>query len=113
MAAMSAQHPAGFAQWLLALQLGSEPILEIAIVGDPEAPDTRGLLGAAQRVYRPGQVLAVSATPDESAIPLLHGRARIDGAATAYVCLGFACQRPVTDAAALAAQVEAGARAAG
>ena len=31
----------------------------------------------------------------------------IDGAPTAYVCENYACQLPVTDAAALAAQLEA------
>ena len=113
MAAVASQHPSGFAQWLLALQLADTPIVEVAIVGDPEVSVTRALLAEARRVYRPGQVLAFSPAPDASALPLLHGRARIDGSATAYVCQGFACQRPVTDPEALAAQLAAAARPAG
>jgi len=105
--AIAAQHPTGFAQWLLAYQLASAPIDEVAIVGDPDDPDTRALIEAATRRFRPDQVLAVSATPDDSAVPLLHDRARIDGRATAYVCRGFACQRPVTTPADLAAQLDA------
>ena len=113
MAAIAAQHPTGFSQWLLALQLSATPIIEVAIVGDPAAADTQALVRAARRAQRPGQVMAVSPSPDDSAIPLLHGRTRIEGAATAYVCRGFACQRPVTDPLALADQLETAARVSG
>jgi uncharacterized protein YyaL (SSP411 family) len=106
-AAVAAQHPTGFSQWLLALQLAATPIVEVAVVGDPAASDTQAYLAVAQRAYRPGQVMAVSATPDSSAVPLLHGRTRIDGSATAYVCVGFACQRPASDPNELAAQLAA------
>jgi uncharacterized protein YyaL (SSP411 family) len=107
MGAIAAQHPTGFSQWLMALQLTASPLIEVAVVGDPAASDTRALVATAQQAYRPGQVMAVSATPDSSTVPLLHGRTRIDGAATAYVCVGFACRRPVNDEAELASQLAA------
>ena len=110
MAAITAEHPTGFAQWLLASQLTSTPIDEVAIVGDLDAPDTRALLAQVYRAYRPGLVLAVSADPVSSTVPLLHGRTRLDGRATAYLCRGFACQQPVTDPAALGEQLTASAR---
>jgi uncharacterized protein YyaL (SSP411 family) len=40
-------------------------------------------------------------------IPLLDGRGAVDGMATAYVCRNYACELPVTDAAALARQLDA------
>jgi uncharacterized protein YyaL (SSP411 family) len=40
-----------------------------------------------------------------SAVPLLHDRVTLDGRPTAYVCHGFTCRLPVTDGAALAAQL--------
>jgi len=40
-------------------------------------------------------------------VPLLEGRAAIDGRATAYVCRNYACELPVTDRAALAKQLDA------
>ena len=43
--------------------------------------------------------------PDASSVPLLWERSRIDGRATAYVCHGFSCRLPVTEPAALAAQL--------
>ncbi len=103
---VAAQHPTGFANWLCAYQLASAPIDEIAIVGDPEADDTKALLAVARSAYRPDRVLALSATPDTSAVPLLHERSAIDDLATAYLCRDFACRRPTTDPAELARQLE-------
>jgi uncharacterized protein YyaL (SSP411 family) len=37
---------------------------------------------------------------------VLEGRGLIDGRATAYVCVDFVCQRPVTEPEALRAQLE-------
>ena len=104
---IAAQHPTGFAQWLSAYQLANGPIDEIAIVGEPTEADTRALLKVARDGFRPNQVIAVSADPAESAVPLLHDRERLDGAATAYLCRGFACRRPTTDPGELASQLEA------
>jgi uncharacterized protein YyaL (SSP411 family) len=105
-AGVAAQHPSGFAGWLTAYQLAQLPIDEIAIVGDPAADDTRALLAVVRSGFRPNQVIAVSATPEASAVPLLHDRTAIDGAATAYLCRGFACRRPTTDPAELAGQLQ-------
>ena len=104
---IAAQHPTGFAQWLIAYGLASGSIDEVAIIGDPDADDTKALIAAARAGFRPTQVLAVSADPAASAVPLLHDRTAIDGAATAYLCRGFACQRPTTDPAELTSQLEA------
>jgi len=102
------QYPTAFSQWLQAFQLASQPIDEVAIVGDPDADDTQTLLAVVFEGHRPGRVVAVSGTADASAIPLLHGRRQLDGHATAYVCHGFACLRPTTDSAELARQLMAG-----
>jgi uncharacterized protein YyaL (SSP411 family) len=114
------RHPTGFAQWLSALDFALAPVREIAIAGDPRAADTQPLLAAARSGYRPHQVVA-AALPAASAvpaagipaaaaeaaepIPLLADRPLVDGRPTAYVCLGFVCDLPVTDAARLAAQL--------
>ncbi|MBI4770335.1 MAG: thioredoxin domain-containing protein, partial [Chloroflexi bacterium] len=97
------RHPTAFAQWLVALTFYLGSPVEIAIVGEPGAEDTRALLAEAARGFRPFQVLAVA--PDGSSpVPLLAGRSRVAGKATAYVCQNFACRLPVTDPAALAGQ---------
>ena len=67
---------------------------EIAIVTeDPADP----LVAAAHRHAPPGTVIVVGA-PDQAGVPLLADRPLIDGRATAYVCRGFVCDRPVTTA---------------
>jgi len=40
-------------------------------------------------------------------VPLLEGRAAVDGKATAYVCRNYACELPVTERTALAGQLDA------
>jgi len=101
------RYPLGFGQWLIALGYALACPREVAIVGDPDAADTRALLEVCRVGYRPHQIVALG-TPDAetSAIPLLQGRSRIGGRATAYVCVGMACRAPVTDPAALQASLE-------
>jgi uncharacterized protein YyaL (SSP411 family) len=38
-------------------------------------------------------------------VPLLEGRGPVEGKGTAFVCHNYACELPVTDAAALAHQL--------
>ena len=101
---VAARYPRAFPAWLGALDFASAPVAQVAIVGDPAAADTRALLAVARRGFQPYRVLALgnsaSNTPD-----LLRGRSAIDGRATAYVCHGFACRRPVTEPAELAAEL--------
>jgi uncharacterized protein YyaL (SSP411 family) len=78
---------------------------EIAIVG----PAPAELAAAARRHAPPGSVVVVG-EPDQPGVPLLAGRPAIGGAATAYVCRGFVCDRPVTTAADLAILLGAGAQ---
>ncbi|HET8657611.1 MAG TPA: thioredoxin domain-containing protein [Micromonosporaceae bacterium] len=64
---------------------------EVAVVG----PDRDELVRAAWRLAPPGAVI-VSGEPDQPGVPLLRDRPAVGGVATAYVCRGFVCDRPVT-----------------
>ena len=87
-----------FAGWsLAAAETMQDGPLEIAVVG-PAGPDRDALALAARQ--RLGAVVVVADGPRDD-IPLLVGRAAVDGRATAYVCRGFVCERPVTDVDAL------------
>jgi len=103
LAELAGRFPTSFGHLLQALAFHLEPVREVAIVGDEPGP----LLGAVRAQYRPQVVLAGSSAADAvaSAVPLLEGRGPVDGRTAAYVCVGFACQAPVTDADALTSQL--------
>jgi uncharacterized protein YyaL (SSP411 family) len=93
-----AQHPLAFGQWLIALDYALSRPREIAIVGEPQADDTRALLDTCTTGYHPHRVVAFgSPNTEPSAVPLLQDRGQISGRATAYVCVDSACRPPVTD----------------
>ncbi|MDX1616036.1 MAG: thioredoxin domain-containing protein [Candidatus Promineifilaceae bacterium] len=96
------QHPTAFGQWLTAAAFIDADPREVAIVGSPESAEVRSLLDILFEAYRPAMVVAVGS---KGQIPLLQGRAQIDDRATAYVCRGFVCDRPVNDPDALASQL--------
>jgi uncharacterized protein YyaL (SSP411 family) len=105
--------PSAFGEMLCALDFHLALPREVAIVGDPEATDTRALLNVLGTGFYPNVVLAVKAPDDRAAgelIPLLEGREPVGGRAAAYVCERFACRRPVTDAVALRAELASAAR---
>jgi uncharacterized protein YyaL (SSP411 family) len=105
MSGAMAQYPTGFGQWLTAAALVIGEPREVAICGEYGAEDTEALLAVVRAAYRPDLVVAVG--DEDSPIPLLEGRRRRDGKATAYVCRGFVCRQPVTEVEALAEQLEA------
>jgi uncharacterized protein YyaL (SSP411 family) len=100
-----ARYPTGFAQWLSAMDLALEPIVEVAIVGAPDAPATVALLAEARAGFRPNQVVSLEADAGASLVPLLADRVAVDGRPTAYVCRAFVCRLPVHDAEALRAEL--------
>lgn len=97
------QYPSAFSQWLIAAQFITGQPQELALVGEPTAPDVQALAQVAFALYRPH--LVVAAGPDGANIPLLAQREQRNGQATAYLCRRFVCQQPVTDTAVLQAQL--------
>ena len=98
-----AQHPTAFGQWLVALELAHAGLTEIAIVGDLAAEETRRLVRTVSLGYAPLRVLAATAAPASSAVPLMRDRFALNGRPTAFVCRDFACRQPVHEPEALAA----------
>jgi len=86
--------PSFFAWALCALDLHFSSPREIAVVGTPQDEVARAALAG----YDPNAVVAFGPAED---VPLLEAKTQVDGKPTVYVCERFACQRPVTDPAAL------------
>ena len=91
--------PLAFGHLLQALDFHLAPTQEVALVG----ADLGELVRAVRARFRPHLVLAGGDGADAAGVPLLEGRATIDGAAAAYVCERFTCKRPVTEPADLQA----------
>jgi uncharacterized protein len=102
LATVVARAPLAVAGLAAAMELAVGPMREIAIAGDPGDARTRALLGVAQHRFDPLTVLAWGPSGD---VPLLDGRTVVDGVPAAYVCRGFVCRAPVTEAVELEAEL--------
>ena len=103
--------PSAFAWWLQAAEFYANPINQVVIVGERGEPDTEALLAEARRGFKPNQIVAMippNVEDLEMSLPLFDSRVMINGRATAYVCRNYACDLPVNDADALAAQLSVG-----
>lgn len=97
------QFPQAFGRILSTLEFYLNPTKEVVILGEWG----NALEKALWSEYTPNKVivLAENAKENESLIPLLKDRTMIDDKPTAYVCENFVCQRPVTEAEELKAQL--------
>jgi uncharacterized protein len=99
------QSPLGFGHLLGAVDFYTSTPLEVVIVGDPAASDTRALVAAVRSRFLPNKVVIVSDEVAPPPLSLLEGRTKLGGRATAYVCRNHACDLPVTDPESLLAQL--------
>jgi uncharacterized protein YyaL (SSP411 family) len=106
-----AKVPHGFLQMLIAVDFALYSPKEIALVGVTTQPETQALLRAVRERFTPNRVVALldPARDDAAAlskrVPLLEGRALVDGKPAAYVCRDFTCRLPVTTPEALLEQL--------
>jgi uncharacterized protein len=91
-------HPEAFGHLLRAIDFHLAATKEVALVGD----DLAELVATVRAAFRPHQVLAGGPTGSEQPA-LLANRPTVDGQPAAYVCEGFTCKQPVTDAGSLTA----------
>jgi uncharacterized protein len=87
---MLARAPSAFGWTLAALDLHLSPARELALLAEPGDEIAQAVLAG----WDPSAVVAFG--PDEE-VPLLAGKARVDGRPTLYECERFACRAPVTD----------------
>jgi uncharacterized protein YyaL (SSP411 family) len=103
-----ARYPLAFGHMLGAADLMLNGAIEVALVGDTAARSA--LAAAVHEQYVPACVV-LHGDGSASTLPLLRERTPIDGKPTAYVCRGYSCDVPTTDAATLREQLVTAARA--
>jgi len=120
--ALAAKFPRAAGWGLAVAEASLSGPVEIAVVGPADDPRTADLHRTALLAAPPGAVLALAhpapAAPEaapgagdatgatEAELPLLAGRGLVSGAPAAYVCRAFTCRAPVTDPAALRAELQ-------
>jgi hypothetical protein len=95
------QFPSGYTQLLVAVDFGIGPSYEVVIVGKSEANDTKEMLEALRSRFIPNKVTLFR--PADMKSPRVDKLAEyikyqesLDGKATAYVCMNYACKEPTT-----------------
>ena len=96
------QFPSGYTQFLVAVDFGIGPSYEVVIVGKSGGEDTREMLEALRSRFIPNKVTVLRPTEIESPridelAEYVKYQVSLDGKATAYVCMNFACQQPTTE----------------
>jgi hypothetical protein len=94
--------PSTVAQMACALDFYLSKPKQIVIAGKVDAADTRALLHAVRERYLPNAILILVDGGDSQKtlaklLPFLETIKSIDGKATAYVCVNYACQLPTND----------------
>jgi hypothetical protein len=105
-AASGARVPRAFGWALAVAEAWADGPREVAVVGPDGDVRRDDLHVTALAGVAPGAVVAVG-RPGDGDVPLLADRPLVRGAPAAYVCRHFACQAPVTESPALAAQLGA------
>ena len=90
--------PFGFANLLAAVDFYADGPLEIAVVGDADAAETRALLARLRGRYLPNRTLVLLDPADPTPRPaLLEGKHAVGGKPTVYVCRNRTCSPPATE----------------
>ena len=103
-----ARFPSAYGRLLAVADAADRPGIDVIIQGDPGEEATRVLLGAAHARHLPDRLVTGAepgSTPRAAWWP--EGRETSAGRPVAHVCYDYSCQPPVTDADALAQQLEA------
>ena len=93
-----ARAPQGFGHLLGVCDALLAPPREAAVIGAEDDPATAELAAALLAPYEPDLAVAFGDGADDRGVPLLQGRGLVDGHAAVYVCSGFICAAPATDA---------------
>ncbi len=96
------QSPSAYTWFLCGLCLETGLPQDVVIIGERENPDTRALLSALRAQFLPLLTIqyispGLHAESLADIAPFTRNLSMIDGKATAYVCSGHACSKPVTE----------------
>lgn len=96
------QYPSSHTQLMVGLDFGLGPSYELVIAGNSQADDSKAMLQAVRKRFMPNMIALFRPMEQESSdiiniAAFTKDQVSIDGKATAYVCLNYACKNPTTD----------------
>jgi len=99
------KQPAAYTHFLSGVDMALAPHPTVVVVGDQDRDDTRSMLATARRtlpagaglLYAPADRVSHTRRSLEEIAPFVSEMEMVVGRATAYVCRGRSCSRPVTD----------------
>jgi uncharacterized protein YyaL (SSP411 family) len=105
--ALANRYPTAFSSLLHAVDHLAAGPREIVVAGEADAAGTRAFLRAIRRTFSPQRVVSLAdSRADIKFMPLLEGK-RSSGPERVFVCRDYACHAPLTDVAALEAELRA------
>ncbi len=104
------KYPTAFGHLLGGVDMELRGAIEIALAGERSDPAFKALERVVAEQYVPSLVLAGESVGAGTIVKLLEDRPLLDGKPTAFVCRGYSCDAPVTEAEALKDQLENAAR---
>ena len=103
------RYPLGCGNWLCALDFYLSSPKEIAIIGPRDNQAASNLVHTLYNIWLPNKVVAAFDPNDLNSLPeleLLKNRHMINNQPTVYICEHYTCLAPVTEPAALSAQLQ-------
>ena len=101
------KQPTAFGMWLQVVDFAAGPVNQVALIEPDSLSDGNPVMTKLWSRFRPRLVAARSAYPPPAGAPALFvDRSPLQGKTTAFVCQGFVCKLPVTEAKGLEEQLE-------
>jgi uncharacterized protein YyaL (SSP411 family) len=101
--------PSMFTQFMIGIDFALGPTYEIVLTGELQSKDFRRMLQEIRSRFLPNKVTffrQAGESPITAIAPFTAGQSTVDGKATAYVCLNYACRKPATDAESLSQMLD-------
>lgn len=90
-------YPAGFTQFLIALDFATGPSYEIILAGDKSAEKTKQFLSIIEEKFNPNKILLFAEEKINKTVPYISNYETSQDKITVYVCENYVCNLPVSE----------------
>jgi uncharacterized protein YyaL (SSP411 family) len=91
------KYPAGFTQFLIALDFAFGPSYEIILTGDKDNENAKQFLSIIEDKFVPNKIILFAEEKISKTIPYITNYEKREERITVYVCENYVCNLPATD----------------